>query len=180
MWGSWSAYDSFIEKALLLIIAAILSSIIAPVIVKSIDSSREGKEALSLAQAKLFNEASETVLNCQTLMLDVTWFGTADAKNAEMQKKAFERYSERSVDLLSKWRALANQSYVLASEQTSTRLNTFLNRFFAEQDAPMNRQWIKCGTECDWSELHKTNNAMLIEANELISDLANELHLTRN
>lgn len=171
--------DSFIEKALLLIIAAILTSIIAPTIVNTIDSSREGQEALTLARAKLFNDISETLFNSQTLMLDITWYGTVYAKNAEMQKKAFERYSEQSVDLLSKWRSQASQSYVLASKETSTKLNRFLDRFFSEQDSPMNRQWIKCGTECEWNELHKTNSDMLNETNKLIADLADELNIKK-
>jgi hypothetical protein len=36
-------------------------------------------------------------------MLDLTWFGTSLAANSEMQKKAFERYTERGVDLIAKW-----------------------------------------------------------------------------
>lgn len=171
--------DSFIEKALLLVLTALLSGLIVPLVIKSIDSAREGREMLFRAQAKLFDDVSETLLTGETLMLDISWFGTPDAKNADMQRKAFERYSERSVDLVAKWRIQSSRAQTLASPHVSSKLNAFQIRFFSEQDTPMNRQWIKCGTECDWQQMHSKNIAMLSEANSLIVELANDLGLTK-
>src|SRR5258708_6960014 len=107
--------DSFVEKAFLLILTAVLSGLFVPLVIKTVDRAREGREAIARAQAKLFDDASETILTCETLMLDVSWFGTPRAKNVDMQKKAFERYTEKSVDLISKWRAQSSRAQALAS-----------------------------------------------------------------
>lgn len=134
---------------------------------------------MSSAQAKLFDDVSETILTCETLMLDVSWFGTPDAKNVEMQKKAFERYTERSVDLIARWRAQASRAQTLASPRVSQKINAFQMRFFIEQDTPMNRLWIKCGTECNWQDQHMRNEVMLAEANALVAELAKDLDLVK-
>ena len=167
--------DSFLEKALLLVVAALLSGLLAPLVVKSIDKTREGREAVSNAQAKLFDDFSETLLACETLALDVSWFGTKAAKNSEMQKRAFTRYSERVVDLTAKWRAESSRAQVLASAHVSKKLDHFQTRFFSEQDTPLNHLWSTCGTECDWQQFHEKNIAMLAEANALIVELASDL-----
>ena len=171
--------DSFVEKAFLLVLTAALSGVMVPLIIKSVDTAREGQDAIARGQANLFDDISETIVNCETLMLDVTWFGTKHAKNAEMQKKAFERYSERSVDLIAKWRVQSSRAHALASPQVAKKLDAFQVRFFSEQDTPMNELWIKCGTDCDWQEQHSKNEAMLAESNMLIVELANDLGLAR-
>lgn len=171
--------DSFVEKALILILAGLLSGLIVPLVIKSIDESQARQEALSQAQAKLFDDVSETILTLETLMLDISWFGTPDAENADMQKKAFERYSSESVHLIAKWRVQSSRVRTLTSAPISQKLNAFQARFFREQDTPMNLQWRECGTECDWQAFHSKNEAMLNEANELIVELGNDLGLTK-
>jgi hypothetical protein len=171
--------DSFVEKALILAGTIVLSGVLVPLIITRVDSVRVAREGLSQAQAKLFDDVSETILTSETLMLDISWFGTEHAKNVEMQKKAFERYSERSVDLIAKWRAQSSRAMALASPQVSKKLNAFQLRFFQEQDTPTNRQWIKCGTDCDWKQMHQKNELMLAEGNELVADLAKDLGLVK-
>jgi hypothetical protein len=171
--------DSFIEHFLLLIITAILSGVIIPQIITRADAIRLQREARSQAQEKLLDDISETIFSCETLILDVTWFGTDLAKNPEMQKKAFDRYMERSVDLIAKWRAQTSRARVLASPKVSDKLTAFQLRFFNEQDTPMNRQWKTCSTNCDWNQLHKKNVDMLSESNVLIGDLARDFGLAR-
>jgi hypothetical protein len=161
------------------VLTAVLSGIIVPLVIKSVDHSREGQETLSRAQLKLFEDVSETMLAAETLMLDVSWFGTDHAKNSDMQRKAFERYQERSVDLIAKWRAQTTRAQTLASPKVGQKLNEFLKRFFYEQDTPMNQLWISCGSKCDWNKEHQKNEAMLREANELIVELANDLGLRK-
>jgi hypothetical protein len=171
--------DSFVEKALILAGTVVLSGLLVPLIIMHVNSVRVAREGLSHAQAKLFDDVSETILTSETLLLDISWFGTEHAKNAEMQKKAFERYSERSVDLIAKWRAQSSRAMALASPQVSKKLKAFQLRFFQEQDTPMNRQWIKCGTDCDWKQLHMKNELMLAEGNELVVELARDLGLVK-
>ncbi|MGR9471093.1 hypothetical protein [Rhizobium leguminosarum] len=169
--------DGFIEKLVLLVLTAILSGIFVPLIIKSIDQSREARQAVATAQAKLFDDISDTILTLETLMLDVSWFGTGDAKNAEMQTRAFDRYTERSVDLIVKWRIEASRAQALASPETAEKMQAFLNRFFREQDTPTNRSWHECRT-CDWQAQHEKNVKMLTEANRLILEIGSEFQLT--
>lgn len=171
--------DSFVEKAFLLILTAVLSGVLVPLVIKSVEGAREERDAIARAQAKLFDDVSETILTCETLILDVSWFGTKQAKNAEMQEKAFDRYIDKSVDLIAKWRAQSSRAQALASPHVAKKLNAFQIRFFDEQDTPINELWIRCGTHCDWEEQHSKNEAMLDEANLLVLELAKDLGLTK-
>ncbi|RWX24511.1 type II secretion system protein [Rhizobium leguminosarum] len=170
--------DGFIEKLVLLVLTAILSGIFVPLIIKSIDQSREARQAVATAQAKLFDDISDTILTLETLMLDVSWFGQGDAKNADMQTRAFDRYTERSVDLIVKWRVDASRAQALASPETAEKMQAFLDRFFREQDTPTNRSWNECHDRCDWEAQHKKNAKMLTEANRLILEIGSEFQLT--
>ncbi|TDN63966.1 hypothetical protein [Paraburkholderia sp. BL10I2N1] len=172
--------DSFIENAFLLILTAALSGAVVPLIIKSVDVASDRRTELTRAQAKLFDDISETIMTCEALALDVSWFGTAQAKNVEMQKKAFDRYTERTVDLIARWRTESARAQSLASPEVAKRIDAFQYRFFAEQDTPMNGLWIKCNTSCDWKEQHAHNEAMLAQANLLILDLAHELGMARD
>ncbi len=126
----WS--ESFAEKALLLVLTAVLTGVVVPLVVKSIDRASDGREAILRAQGKLFEDVSETILTTETLMLDVSWFGTQYAKNSGMQGKAFDRYQERSVDLISRWRSQTARAQTLAAPAVAIKLNSFQRRFFLE------------------------------------------------
>lgn len=170
--------DSFIEKAVLLVLTALLSGLLIPFIAKEIDRDRESREAITKAKGKLFDDISESILTIETLVLDVSWFGTQRAKNPEMQKLAFQRYTERSVDIIARWRVQTSRSHALASQDVVEKLNEFQTLFFKEQDTPMNELWIKCSIECDWQSQHSKNERMLAQANALIVDLAKDFGLT--
>ncbi|WP_218510257.1 hypothetical protein, partial [Variovorax sp. dw_308] len=171
--------DTFKEKALLLLLTAVLSGVCVPWVVKSIDEARESRAAVSRAQAKLFDDISETILTYETLVLDVSWFGTKEAKNAEMQRKAFERYSEKVVELVAKWRAQASRAQTLASKSTAAKLDKLLERVFFKQDTPTNKLWT-CDRDCNWQKQHEENIRMLGEANRIIEDLARDLGLVKS
>ena len=170
---------SFLEKAFLLILTAVLSGVAVPQVVKSIDAAREGRAAVARAQAKLFDDISETVLTYETLALDVSWFGTRAARNQELQRKAFERYSERMVELTARWRIQASRAQTLASPQVAEKIAGLLHKVFIRQDTPMNTMWSSCGAKCDWEQLHVENERMLGEANMLIAEVAKDLGLMR-
>jgi hypothetical protein len=173
--------DSFIEKAFLLILTAVLSGLVVPLVIKSIDTASAGRTEIARAKAKLFDDFSETIMSCEALALDVSWYGTTDAKNVDMQIKAFDRYSERVVDLIARWRTLSARAQTLASPDVAQKVDKFQRRFFDEQDSPMVSKWIKCSKtrdSCDWTQQHDTNMGMLAEANELISELGHDLGLS--
>ena len=171
--------ESFVEKLLLLILTVLISGAVIPIAIKQLDTARESREALKRSQTKLFEDFSETVLTYETLILDVTWYGTAGARNPAMQEAAFKRYSERSVDLVSRWRVEASRAQTLASPAVAKKMHDFMARFFIEQDTPMNVEWNKCGTSCkDWEVLHVKNEDMLGDADSVIEALAVEMKLS--
>lgn len=171
--------ESFVEKLLLLILTVLISGAVIPIAIKQLDTARESREALKRSQTKLFEDFSETVLTYETLILDVTWYGTAGARNPAMQEAAFKRYSERSVDLVSRWRVEASRAQTLASPAVAKKMHDFMARFFIEQDTPMNVEWTKCATDCkDWQALHFKNEDMLGEAEGVIDALAVEMKLS--
>jgi hypothetical protein len=111
-------------------------------------------------------------------LLDVSWYRSASGTDMQQYEKAYERYSDRVVDLLSKWRSIASRARILASVPISNRMKDFQNRIFQEQDTPLN-QLHRSGTNQQWEAQHEKNEEMLGEANKLIDELATDLRLTR-
>jgi hypothetical protein len=153
--------ESFVEKAAIVVLTAVLSSVLGPALIsyfnskaterdKEAEAVRARNTAILQAQAKLLDEVSETVLAYETLALDVSWFRTRRARNEDQHKKAFARYSERAVDLVARWRALASRSRTLASPAISDKLDAFLLRVFDEQDTPINQLYGRDAPESDW------------------------------
>lgn len=171
--------DSFLEKSALLVLTAVLSGVIVPLVIKSTDEARAERASISQAQAKLFDDVSEVILTFETLTLDVSWFGSKETKNPEMQKKAFERYNERVVDLVARWRVQASRAQTLASKPVAMKIEGMLVEVFKRQDTPTIAMWSKCGVDCDWTDQHRDNERMLMRANALIAELARDLKLVR-
>jgi hypothetical protein len=171
--------ESFLEKTVLLLLTAILSGLIVPLVIKLTDEARADRAAVSTAQAKLFEDVSDVILTFETLALDVSWFGTKVAKNPEMQKRAFERYNERVVDLVVRWRVQASRAQTLASKPVATKIENMLIEVFNKQDTPTVALWSKCGVDCNWQEQHQENERMLVRANALIAELAKDLRLVK-
>lgn len=172
--------ETFLEKVALLVLTAILSGAVVPLIIKSIDTRREGREAVFRAQAKLYDEISEIVLTYETLALDVSWYGTSKVKNVALQTKAYERYSERVVDLIARWRAQISRAQTLASPDISNKIRVFLNDEALAQDSTMNQMWSTCRTNCDWAAQHQHNIGELGRAYTLISEIAKDLGLSKS
>lgn len=182
--------ESFVEKFTLLALTVILSGILVPRIFayfdarsverqKTIEVMRLKNEAILQAQSKLLDEFSETALAYQTLALDVSWFKTRGVKNEALHEAAYKRYSERVVDLISKWRALASRAQTLASPEVSDKIDGFLVRVFSEQDTPMNVLHQNQARDEEWEAQHRDNVQMLIETNKLIAEIANDLGLAK-
>jgi hypothetical protein len=171
--------ESFVEKTFLLVLTAVLSGVIIPLVIKSTDEARAGRAAISRAQEKLFDDVSEVVLTYQTLALDVSYFGTKAVQNPEMQKRAFERYNERVVDLVAKWRVQISRAQTLASASVASKIDGMLTEVFKVQDSPIVAAWSKCGVDCAWEEQHQENERMLGRANALIAELAADLKLVK-
>ena len=174
------ASESFLEKAYLLVLTVLLTGVVVPLVVKSIDASRERRAAISSAQQKLFDELSETILTYETLALDVSWFGTGSSRNPELQARAFQRYNDKTVDLTARLRILAARSRTLTSPDVGEKINVMLRDIFVQQDTPMLAMWNSCREKCDWEAQHLQNEMMTGRANDLIGQLAVDLGLVAN
>lgn len=183
--------ESFVEKLVLLLVTAILSGILVPLTINYVsfrtaarEKEREARRArddsILQAQSKLLDEFSETALTAMTLALDVSWFKTQAAANDEYHKKAFARYSDRIVDLVAKWRALASRAQTLTSPAVSRKINAFLAMFFNEIDTPLNQLYNKsAATTEDWQRQHETNERTISDANRLIAEISHDLGLSK-
>jgi hypothetical protein len=100
--------------------------------------------------------------------------------NEAMHQKAFERYADRVPDLLVELRTGLLRARYLASPEMVKRLEEFQQRIFSEQDTPMSALYVnKASTLQDWSAFHDKNATMALEVNNLLTDLARELNITK-
>jgi hypothetical protein len=181
---------SFVEKFAEVLLTAALVATLAPLIISYFDSKASERQkaieaetartnAILQAQSKLLDEVAATVLAYETLAVDVSWYKQPRAANDEMHRKAFARYSERIVDLVARWRALISRSRTLASPEVSDKLDKFLTRIFVEQDTPMLELVTKNASESEWADMHKKSEALLVQANALIAELATDMKLSK-
>jgi hypothetical protein len=172
--------ESFLEKFILLLLTAFLSGLIIPYVTTEIQRNKARNDIVLQAQNRLLEDVSRTLLIYETLLLDVSWFKTPSGNNEQMHQKAFERYQERAVDLLSEWRVESVKAKTLVSIEMSEKLDSFQVKMFRLQDTPMNKLYREKGSVSEWQELHKTNAGMLDEANTLIANLAIEMKITQS
>ena len=171
--------SAFWEKIALLLATALLSGLVIPLIVKATDESRARRAAVSQAQEQLFRDASETMLTFQTLVLDVSWFGTPGARDEDSQRRVYAKYNDRAADLVARWRTQVARARTLTSSSVSEKLQVMLEQFFKRQDSPTAAMWAQCGVKCDWTAQHKKNEEGLTLANQFVEELARDLGLVK-
>jgi len=182
--------QSFVEKATLLLLTVLLSGYMVPFLIarynneaairqKSEDLARSKNDAILQAQSKLLEDLSTVILTYETLALDVSWYKTPNGKDDGMYRKAYERYSERIVDLLSGWRSLIAKSQMLTSPAVSAKIAAFQLKVFEQQDGALVALNRNGGTPEQWMAQHNRSVGMLEEANGLISEIMSDLRLSR-
>jgi hypothetical protein len=183
--------ESFAEKAALLILTALLSSLAFPFALatydaraterqKRTDLKRAKDDSILQAQKKLVDDFATVIFTYETLALDVSWYKTKKGRDEILYRKAYTRYSERVPDLLSSWRSLNARSRTLTSPSISTKLNDFQISVFENQDTPMNQLNQRAATEDEWSVQHRRNGEMLTKADALITDTMNDIGLSKD
>ena len=183
--------ESFVEKIALLVFTAMLTGLVIPFLLaqynnsasarqKSIDLARSKNDSILQAQAKLVEDFATIILTYETLALDISWYKTRAGKDENLYRKAFERYSDRIVDLLSSWRSLGARSQALTSPSVNAKITGFQVRMFTEQDTPLNALNRGKATEEQWEAQHIKNEEMLGEASALISEIMNDLGLSKS
>ena len=181
--------ESFIEKIALLLVTASLTGVIVPMIIshfnlkaserqKNLEFLKARDSSILQSQSKLLDDAAEVILTYQTLALDVSWYKHSRGADEELHHKAFARYSEKIVELVTKWRILISRSRMLASADVSNKLQEFLEKTFIVQDTPIGELVRKKASTTEWEKLHSQSEAMLVDANDLIAELAKDMKLS--
>src|SRR4051794_27464018 len=92
--------ESFIEKASLLILTALISGLLIPYIGNNIQSKKAKNDIVFQNQSKLLDDIAKTLLTYETLVLDVSWYKSNSLiEDSFIHQKAYERYTNKVVDL---------------------------------------------------------------------------------
>ena len=180
--------ESFVEKAALLLLTVILSGIAVPLAVNWLNAhDAERKKFSDIAKAKedanivarhaLLNDFSDVLLTYETLALDLSWYRTTGVNDRALHEKAYARYTDRVVELFTKWRVLTSRAQILADPGISKRMESFLKDVFAKQDTPLTQLHTSKASTAEWEAQHIKSESMLGEANKLISDLGAQMGL---
>ncbi len=168
---------SFVEKLLLLLVTALITGFLAPAILKTVDDRRSHTASMLEARSKLFDDISDTVLTYETLVLDVSWFGTPDYGDAELQTQAYQRYSAAVPSLITRWRVLISRAGRVAPPSVAVDLQGLLALAFSSQDSPTVRLHKEHASPIQWSAQHAVNERQLDHCNEVLARIANALQL---
>lgn len=172
--------EAFIEKFFLLILTALLSGLLIPVVTTDIQRRKTRNDIITQAQTNLQYDVSSTLMTMETLLLDISWYKTKEGYNEEMHKKAFDRYAEKSIDLLSQLRVESIKAKTLASKVVSDRLDSFHLKIIREQIDKMHVLYGKNTSVDEWRNMHDTTKKIYNDARKLIFDLAVEMKLTKD
>ena len=170
---------TFLQNLTLLLVTAFLSGLIIPYLSEKNQRINARNEILLQSQNKLLEDLSKTLLTWETLLGDISWYGTSTVNNPLMQQKAFERYSEKSPDLFAELKIEALRSKNLAPAEISDKIYRFQNEILDSQDTRINKLLLDKGTAADWDKMHDTNTRMISEVEDLLSKLAVDMKLTQ-
>ncbi|MGQ7845251.1 hypothetical protein ACUNV4_12290 [Granulosicoccus sp. 3-233] len=192
---------SFVEKAGLLLLTALLSGVLIPLCfmylearsatreriqaqqaserARQLEADRERDKAILEAQSEMLMQFSDVLMTYETLALDVSWYGTPNIDNEQMLNLAYQRYSEQTPELLTRWRLQASRASILVDPEIAQKMSLFLLDVMAEQDLNLNRLYSQGAAPPDWQQQHEISNAMLHRANDLFKELAKDIGITR-
>jgi hypothetical protein len=170
---------SFIEKTVLLLLTAITSGVLIPYIGDKIQATRTQNEAVTQAKAKLLDDVTNTIITYQYLAGDVSYYKSDSALvNDKMQAMAFERYSNKVVDLMAQWGVEIAKAKTLVSPAIGDKLEKFMDKVLTEQEAKLVVLYSNNATVEEWTEMNDLTGKMYEEAKQLIAELAVDLKLT--
>jgi cell division protein FtsL len=170
---------SFIEKAVLIILTALISGLLIPYVSNKIQTANAHREIVLQSESKLLDDITNTIITYEFLVADVSYYKSdSTIANDKMQALAFERYSNRVVDLFSQWGVEVAKAKNLTSPEISDKLNKFMNKVLDKQDAPLLALFSSQAPVKDWMALNDLNGKMYEEAKGLINELAVDLKIT--
>jgi hypothetical protein len=170
---------SFIEKAVLLMLTAVTSGVLIPYVGDKIQATKTQNEVLTQSKAKLLDDVTNTIITYQYLAGDVSFYKADSAvANDKMQAMAFERYSNKVVDLMAQWGVEIAKAKTLVSPAISDKLEKFMEKVLTEQEAKLVVLYNNNGSVEEWTEMNEVTGKMYEEAKQLIAELAVDLKLT--
>lgn len=169
---------SFIEKTVLLLLTALSSGLLIPYVGDKIQASKAQNEAMTQAKAKLLDDITNTLITYQYLAGDVSYYkGDSALANDKLQAMAFERYSNKVVDLMAQWGVEIAKAKTLASPEVSAKLEKFMNKVLEEQELKLVSLYSKNASVSEWAQMNELTGKMYEEAKSLITELAVDLKL---
>lgn len=169
---------SFIEKAVLLVLTAVTSGVLIPYIGDKIQAAKTQNEALTQAKTKLLDDVTNTIITYEYLAGDVSYYKSdSSLVNDKMQAMAFERYSNKVVDLMAQWGVEIAKAKTLVSPAISDKLEKFMDKVLTEQEAKLVVLYSNNAPLNEWSEMNDITGKMYEEAKSLIAELAVDLKL---
>lgn len=170
---------SFIEKSVLLVFTAVTSGVLIPYIGDKIQTAKTQNEVVTQAKAKLLDDFTNTIITYEYLAGDVSYYKADSAvANDKMQAMAFERYSNKVVDLMAQWGVEIAKAKTLVSPAIGDKLEKFMDRVLTEQENKLVSLYNNNATVEEWYEMNKLTGKMYEEAKKLIAELAVDLKIT--
>ena len=170
---------SFIEKSVLLIFTAATSGVLIPYIGDKIQTAKTQNEVVTQAKAKLLDDFTNTIITYEYLAGDVSYYKADSVRaNDKMQAMAFERYSNKVVDLMAQWGVEIAKAKTLVSPAISDKLEKFMDRVLTEQENKLVSLYNNNATVEEWYEMNELTGKMYEEAKKLIAELAVDLKIT--
>ena len=171
---------TFLQNLTLLLVTGFLSGLIIPYLAEKNQKINARNEILLQSQNKFLEDLNKTLLTWETLLGDISWYGTSTVNNPQMQQKAFERYSERSPDLITELKIEALKAKNLAPPEISEKIYKMQDQILDSQDTRINKLYVDKGSPADWDKIHDTNVRMISEAEDLLTQLAIYMKLTKS
>ena len=170
---------SFIEKSVLLVFTAVTSGVLIPYIGDKIQTAKTQNEVITQAKAKLLDDFTNTIITYEYLAGDVSYYKADSAiANDKMQAMAFERYSNKVVDLMAQWGVEIAKAKTLVSPAISDKLEKFMDKVLTEQENKLVSLYNNNATVEEWYEMNELTGKMYEEAKKLIAELAADLKIT--
>lgn len=170
---------SFVEKAVLLILTAVTSGVLIPYVGNKIQTAKTQNEVVTQAKAKLLDDITNTIITYQYLAGDVSFYkADSSVANDKMQAMAFERYSNKVVDLMAQWGVEIAKAKTLVSPAIADKLEKFMNRVLEEQETKLVSLYAQNGSIEEWGHMNDLTGKMYEEAKHLIAELAVDLKIT--
>ena len=171
--------ETFLQNLTLLLVTAFLSGLIIPYLAEKNQKTNARNEIVLQSQNKLLEDISKTLLTLESLLGDISWYGSSTVNNPQMQQKAYERYAEKSAELLADLKTQALKAKILAPAEISEKIYKMEDQSLDSQDTRTHKLYVDKGTAADWDKVHDTNFRMITEVENLLTQMAIDMKLTK-